>query len=125
MEKYGEKYYEADWEEVTQEIDKAIKTFIKENYPPEVYSDVRFAAQHENMRSNANHLLKYIQTEQQESSFRPIAFEEKIGMDGRIPPLKVTTSKGKTAKVNKSKKISSKKNFLSDLASKLLILFFF
>ncbi|MBR4036896.1 MAG: PD-(D/E)XK nuclease family protein [Oscillospiraceae bacterium] len=99
MEKYGEDYYRAPWVEIQQHIDGAVDKFIKENYPPAVYDDVKFTAQYENMKENATQLLAYIHTEQQESRFRPVAFEEKIGMGGRVPPLRIDADNGKTVKV--------------------------
>ena len=99
MEKYGEDYYKADWQTIASDVDDAVEKFLKENYPPEVYSDVKFTAQYENMKENALQLLAYIHTEQKESLFRPVAFEEKIGMGGRVPPLKVKTDSGKTVNV--------------------------
>ncbi len=99
MEKYGENYYSATWEEIQKNIDEAIQVFIKENYPATIYNDVKFSAQHENMRENANQLLEYIYNEQNESLFRPIAFEEKIGMNGRIPPLTVSAKNNKKANI--------------------------
>ena len=66
-----------------------------ETFAPQVYDDVKFTAQYENMKENATQLLAYIHTEQKESLFRPIAFEEKIGMGGRVPPLRVASDNGK------------------------------
>ncbi len=99
MQQYGEDYYKAPWEEIAGHIDGAVDKFIKENYPPQVYDDVKFTAQYENMKENATQLLAYIHTEQQESRFRPVAFEEKIGMGGRVPPLRINAENGKAVKV--------------------------
>ena len=99
MEKYGENYYSTSWDEISAQIDGAVDKFLKENYPPQVYNDVKFTAQYENMKENATQLLAYIHTEQKESLFRPIAFEEKIGMGGRVPPLRVNADNGKTINV--------------------------
>ncbi len=99
MEKYGEDYYKAPWDEIVAQADGAVEKFLKENYPPQVYNDVKFTAQYENMKENAIQLLAYIHTEQKESLFRPVAFEEKIGIDGRIPPLKIPADNGKTVNV--------------------------
>ena len=99
MEKYGEDYYRAQWEEIAADVDSAVSKFLKENYPPQVYDDVKFTAQYENMKENATQLLAYIHTEQKESLFRPIAFEEKIGMGGRVPPLRVASDNGKAINV--------------------------
>ena len=99
MEKYGEDYGNTPWEDVEKDISGAVDKFIKENYPAAVYDDVKFTAQYENMTENAAQLLKHIHTEQQESLFHPIAFEEKIGMGGRVPPLRVSADNGKTVKV--------------------------
>ena len=99
MEKYGEDYGNTPWEEVEKDIAGAVDKFIKENYPVAVYDDVKFTAQHENMAENATQLLKYIHTEQQESLFHPIAFEEKIGMGGKVPPLRVKSDNGKNVNV--------------------------
>ena len=99
MKKYGEDYYKADWQTISGDVDSAVEKFLKENYPPEVYNDVNFTAQYENMKENALQLLAYIHTEQKESLFRPVAFEEKIGMGGRVPPLKVEADNGKTVNV--------------------------
>ena len=99
MEKYGEDYYRAQWEEIAADVDSAVNKFLKENYPPQVYDDVKFTAQYENMKENALQLLQYIHTEQKESLFRPVAFEEKIGMSGRVPPLRVKADNGKGVNV--------------------------
>ena len=99
MEKYGESYYIAEWSSIEADVDSAVEKFLQENYPPQVYNDVQFTAQYENMKENALQLLAYIRTEQQNSLFRPVAFEEKIGMGGRIPPLRVETDSGKTVNV--------------------------
>lgn len=99
LEKFGDNYCNANWEEIEKSIDNAIEEFIQENYPEEVYKDVKFSSQHENMRENAKQLLQYIQSEQKNSLFHPIAFEEKIGMGGRVPALTLRTEKGKKANV--------------------------
>ncbi len=99
MEQYGENYYRTPWDEIASQIDGAVDKFIAENYPPQVAQDVKFTAQYENMKENAVQLLQYIYTEQQESRFRPIAFEEKIGMGGRVPPLRINADNGKSVKV--------------------------
>lgn len=99
MEKYGEDYYKAPWEEIRKDIDRAVEGFIKENYPPEIYNDVKFTSQYENMKANAEQLLRYIRTEQSDSLFRPIAFEEKIGLGGRVGPLTVSVPGGKQVNV--------------------------
>ena len=99
MEKYGEDYYRAPWEEIASHIDGAVDKFIAENYPPQVAQDVKFTAQYENMKENALQLLQYIHTEQQASRFRPIAFEEKIGMGGRVPPLRIKADNNKAVNV--------------------------
>jgi len=98
MEKYGENYCNTPWETIEADIDSAVENFIKENYPPQIYNDTKFTAQYENMRRNAVQLLQYIHTEQADSMFRPIAFEQKIGLGGEIPPLKIQADNGK--KVN-------------------------
>ena len=87
MEKYGPDYYKAPWEDIKSNISIAVDSFIEENYPKEIANDAKFAAQHENMRENATQLLQYIYEEQNNSLFRPIAFEEKIGLGGAVPPL--------------------------------------
>ncbi len=98
MEKHGENYYKAPWDEVLADIDLAVDGFIAEKYPPEIAASTKFTAQYENMKANATRLLEYIRTEQADSLFRPIAFEERIGGD-RVPPL-IITEDGKTIKIN-------------------------
>ena len=51
------------------------------------------------MKKNAAELLRYIHSEQEGGLFRPVAFEQRIGMDGRIPPLKINASAGKGVNV--------------------------
>ena len=99
MEKYGENYYLTQWQEIEKDIDTAVEKFIQENYPPEISQDVKFTAQYDNMKANARQLLEYIHTEQAHSLFRPIAFEEKIGMGGRVPPLRIDAENGKSVNV--------------------------
>ncbi|MBR5520877.1 MAG: PD-(D/E)XK nuclease family protein [Oscillospiraceae bacterium] len=99
MEKYGEDYYQTPWEEVKTAADEAVEKFIVEYYPPQIYNDVKFTAQYDNMKSNALQLLEYIQSEQANSLFRPVAFEERIGPGGRIPPLRIETGDGKKVNV--------------------------
>ncbi len=99
MGEFGEDYASTPWEEIAGHIDSAVTEFLKENYPPQVYDDVKFTAQYENMKENATQLLAYIHTEQQQSRFRPVAFEEKIGMDGRVPALSINTESGKKINV--------------------------
>ncbi|MBQ8603479.1 MAG: PD-(D/E)XK nuclease family protein [Oscillospiraceae bacterium] len=99
MEKYGEEYYRTPWTEIEKDIDTAVEKFIQENYPPEISQDVKFTAQYDNMKANALQLLEYIHTEQAHSLFRPVAFEEKIGMGGRVPPLHIEAENGKSVNV--------------------------
>ena len=46
MEKYGENYYSTSWDKISAQIDGAVDKFLKENYPPQVYDDVKFTAQY-------------------------------------------------------------------------------
>ncbi len=99
MEKYGEDYYLAQWEDIEKDIDSAVEKFIEANYPPQIYNDIRFTAQYENMKANALQLMMYIHSEQKDGLFRPVAFEEKIGMGGRVPPLKIQADDGKSVNI--------------------------
>ncbi|MEG2192339.1 MAG: PD-(D/E)XK nuclease family protein [Oscillospiraceae bacterium] len=99
MEKYGADYYKADWGQIEGDISAAVEQFVKENYPPEIARDEKFTAQHDNMHKNACELLQYIHLEQNNSLFRPIAFEEKIGLGGSVPALSVKTDQGKGVNV--------------------------
>ncbi len=89
MAKYGEDYYKANWRDIVADIDINVDNFIKENYPRQITDEIKFTAQYENMKTNATEFLQYIHSEQSGGMFRPIAYEEKIGMGGRVPPLTV------------------------------------
>ncbi len=89
MAKYKEDFYMAQWEDIAADIDENLNNFIKENYPRQIADEVKFTAQYENMTANATRFLRYIHREQGQSMFRPVAYEEKIGLGGDVPPLTI------------------------------------
>ena len=99
MGQFGEEFGKTPWENILPCIDRAVEEYISSAYPARLTGRAKFAAQHENMKENAVQLLKYIHSEQSRALFHPIAFEEKIGLGSDIPPLKVTTSGGKTINI--------------------------
>ena len=94
LEKYGRDYPLQPWENIEKDIDRAVKEFLEKNYPREIYNNVKFTSQYRNMRENAGRFMKYIYSEQASSSFKPIAYELRIGGKGKVPPLTVTTERG-------------------------------
>lgn len=94
LEKYGRDYPLQPWENIEKDIDRAVKEFLEKNYPREIYNNVKFTSQYRNMRENAGRFMKYIYFEQASSSFKPIAYELRIGGKGKVPPLTVTTERG-------------------------------
>ena len=85
---------------IVASFSKDVILYLEENYPQKMRESSRFASLSSDMHANAIHLLQYIHTEQQSGKFRPVAFEEKIGMGGRVPPLKVEANNGKTYKLH-------------------------
>ena len=86
-------------EDIEKEVKVLMREFIEITYPPEIMDNPRFTSQYENMTRNAVNFMQYVWREQQDSSFTPIAFEEKIMEGGRVPPLDITSELGRTVRI--------------------------
>ena len=96
---YGEDYGKTKWEEIAQLARTVVDKYLDENYPQKVRSSARFASLSSDMHTNALHLLQYIHTEQQNGSFRPVAFEKTIGFDSDVKPVTIKLDSGEKVSI--------------------------
>ncbi len=81
--KYKGEYPKTDFSKIKKDVLDIVDEYINENYPQKIIDTQQFKTQKENMQKNALELLEFIHTEQKNSSFTPIAFEEQfIGEKG-------------------------------------------
>ena len=99
IEKYKEDYGKTDWQQIEQTTNDIVEEYLNQNYPQKVRESVRFESLSKNMHTNALHLLEYIYREQQNSGFRPAAFEKIIGFDSDIKPVTLPLSNGKKVSI--------------------------
>lgn len=72
-------------------------SYVEKNMPT---TGKRFAYFIDRLKNGVTQLLLYLQKEQAQSEFHPVAFEQEIGMgEGAIPPLCVKTKQGRTVRV--------------------------
>ena len=99
MENYGKNYGSTPWEEISACTKQVVQQYLQDNYPQQVRDTARFAALSGDMQQNALELLEYIHTEQQNSSFRPVAFEKRISFDSDLKPVSITLETGEKISV--------------------------
>ena len=84
-------------EQLLQLAQQVAEEYVKENMPE---ASARFAYLVERLKKSVGHLLCYLQQEQAQSSFHPVAFEQEIGDgEGAIRPLTLKTPDGHTVRV--------------------------
>ncbi|MBQ9844660.1 MAG: PD-(D/E)XK nuclease family protein [Oscillospiraceae bacterium] len=99
LESYGRDYGNTPWEEISGRTKEIVQNYLEQNYPQQVRETARFAALSSDMQQNALELLEYIHTEQQDSSFRPVAFEKRIAFDSDLKPVAISIGEGKKVSV--------------------------
>ncbi len=76
---------------------KITDEYVQNNMPQ---ATVRFAYLIGRLKENATQLLFFLQKEQMQSNFHPVAFEQQIGFEkDDVPPLALQTPEGKTVYV--------------------------
>ena len=85
-------------EELTALADGIADEYVRQNMPA---AGARFAHLIGRLKRSVANLLLYLQSEQSQSSFRPVALEQAIGGSeaGAVPPLELKTPDGKTVRV--------------------------
>lgn len=97
MRRAGEGFADMPREQLLQLAQQVAEEYVKENMPE---ASARFAYLVERLKKSVGHLLCYLQQEQAQSSFHPVAFEQEIGDgEGAIRPLKLKTPDGHTVQV--------------------------
>ncbi len=99
LKKYKGEYHNADFNEIKKDAKIIIEDYVNENYPAEIVKTSQFSSLQESMQSNVFKLLEFIYIEQQNSAFRPVAFEERFSENSDLKPLKVVDN-NKTAVVS-------------------------
>ncbi len=97
--KYKGEYHTADFEDIKTDATIVIKEYIDENYPLEIVNTSQFSSVQKSMQTNVFKLLEFIYIEQQNSLFRPVAFEERFSDKSPLKPLTVKDN-DKTATVS-------------------------
>lgn len=90
-----EGFVNADKNTLSQLCDKLVAQYIAEKMPD---ATLRFEKIIARIKDSVLSLLKYMQLEQAQSSFKPAAFEQSIGDDG-IEPILLTTANGEMVRV--------------------------
>ena len=85
-------------EELTALADGIADEYVRQNMPA---AGARFAHLIARLKRAVANLLFYLQSEQAQSSFHPVAFEQAIGGSeaGAVPPLELETPDGKAVRV--------------------------
>lgn len=73
--------------------------YVAANIPAALAAGTRFAYLVERIKANAARLLVFLQKEQRQSSFVPVAFELPIGPDAEVKPLRLKTPDGEPVQV--------------------------
>lgn len=70
--------------------------YVRANMPD---ASARFAYLIERLKRAVTSLLRYLQAEQAQSGFHPVAYEQAIGGEGGLTPLTVTTPDGRAVRI--------------------------
>lgn len=94
----GACFAELSREELTALADGIADEYVRQNMPA---AGARFAHLIARLKRAVANLLFYLQSEQAQSSFHPVAFEQAIGGSeaGAVPPLELKTPDGKAVRV--------------------------
>ncbi len=93
----GEGFVDLTEEELTGLAAQIAQEYVEANMPGQAR---RFRYLVERLKKSAASLLLYIQAEQRQGSFVPVAFEMGIGSgEGSVPPVVLTTSGGETVRM--------------------------
>ena len=93
----GEDFPSLSREAVTALAGEIADRYVAENMPA---ASARFGYLIERLKRGVTRLLLYLQAEQAQSSFHPIAFEQSIGLgEGALEPLTLTAPDGTTVRV--------------------------
>ena len=94
----GARFAELSREELTALADGIADEYVRQNMPA---AGARFAHLIARLKRAVANLLFYLQSEQAQSSFHPVAFEQAIGGSeaGAVPPLELKTPDGKAVRV--------------------------
>ena len=95
MRRAGARFPTMDKEELAALAGAIADDYVAQNMPQ---ASARFAYLIGRLKRSVTNLLYYLQEEQAQSSFHPVAYEQEIGPGG-IPPLTVETPDGKTVQV--------------------------
>ena len=93
----GEGFVDLSEEQVKALAAAIAEEYVEENMPGQAR---RFGYLVERLKKSAANLLLYIQAEQRQGSFVPVAFEKGIGTSPEdVPPVVLTTSTGETVRM--------------------------
>ena len=94
----GENFAEMSREELTALAHDIADEYVRENMPA---AGARFAHLIERLKNSVANLLLYLQEEQAQSSFRPVAFEQAIGgaSQDAVPPMELKTPDGHIVRI--------------------------
>ena len=93
----GEGFVDLSEEQVKALAAAIAEEYVQENMPGQAR---RFSYLVERLKKSAANLLLYIQAEQRQGSFVPVAFEKGIGTSAEdVPPVVLTTSGGETVRM--------------------------
>ncbi|WP_367925170.1 PD-(D/E)XK nuclease family protein [uncultured Ruthenibacterium sp.] len=97
MRQAGAEFVNMPQEKLLKLADRIADDYVKENMPE---ASVRFAYLVRRLKRSVGNLLCYLQKEQAQSSFHPMAFEQPIGDgEGAVRPLTLKTPDGHTVQV--------------------------
>lgn len=93
----GEAFKDLSPEALELLAEQLVERYVAENMPE---SGSRFQYLISRIKRNAVALLHYLQKDMRQSSFTPVAFEQKIGMgEGEVPPVTLETQDGHIIRV--------------------------
>lgn len=97
MRRAGAEFATMPQEQLLELARQVAEEYVAENMPE---ASARFGYLVERLKRSVGHLLCYLQQEQAQSSFHPVAFEQTIGDgEGEIRPLTLKTPDGHTVQV--------------------------
>lgn len=93
----GGAFAELSADALSRLADEAADAYVAQFMPA---AGQRFAYLIERIKAGVARLLAFLQEEQRQSQFHPVAFEQEIGFsDGAVPPLTLRTPDGRTVRV--------------------------
>ena len=95
----GEGFLSMSEEELRALADALCSEYLNEKIPPTLSRGTRFRYLVDRIRQNTGRLLCFLQQEQRQSSFHPVAFELPIGPDSAVRPLRLTAPGGQQVQV--------------------------